>query len=88
MESRIYWLFAAALGAIAFTSLMLIRANRIVFHEMEQLSEQRSGLARKLITMQEEMFRSISRELHDEFGQMLTALGTMLSRTRRQYSPA
>lgn len=87
VENQIYWLFAAALGAIAFTSLMLIRANRIVFHEMEQLSEQRSGLARKLITMQEEMFRSISRELHDEFGQMLAALGTMLSRTRRQHCP-
>jgi len=87
VESRIYWLFAAALGAIAFTSLMLIRANRIIFHEMEQLSEQRSGLARKLITMQEEMFRSISRELHDDFGQMLTAVGTMLSRTRRQHCP-
>jgi signal transduction histidine kinase len=54
---------------------------------MEQLSEQRSSLARKLITMQEEMFRSISRELHDEFGQMLTAVGTMLSRTRRQHCP-
>ena len=66
---------------------MLIRANRIVFREMEQLSEQRSGLARKLITMQEEMFRSISRELHDEFGQMLTAVGAMLSRARRQHCP-
>jgi signal transduction histidine kinase len=88
VESRIYWFFAAALGAIAFTSLMLIRANRIVFREMELLSEQRSGLARKLITMQEEMFRSISRELHDEFGQMLTAVGAMLSRTRRQHCPA
>jgi len=87
VESQIYWLFAAALGAIALTSLMLIRANRIIFREMEQLSEQRSGLARKLITMQEEMFRSISRELHDEFGQMLTAVGAMLSRTRRQHCP-
>lgn len=87
VESQIYWLLAAALGAIAFTSLMLIRANRIVFREMEQLSEQRSGLARKLITMQEEMFRSISRELHDEFGQMLTAVGAMLSRARRQHCP-
>ena len=87
VEHQIYWLLAAALGAIAFTSLMLIRANRIVLHEMEQLSEQRSGLARKLITMQEEMFRSISRELHDEFGQMLTAVGAMLSRTRRQHCP-
>jgi len=87
VENRIYWLLAAALGAIAFTSLMLIRANRIVLREMEQLSEQRSGLARKLITMQEEMFRSISRELHDEFGQMLTAVGTMLGRARRQHCP-
>jgi signal transduction histidine kinase len=87
VESQIYWLFAAALGAIAFTSLMLIRANRTIFREIEQLSEQRSGLARKLITMQEEMFRSISRELHDEFGQMLTAIGTMLSRARRQHCP-
>lgn len=87
VESRIYWLLAAALAAIAFTSLMLIRANRIALQEMAQLSEQRSGLARKLITMQEEMFRSISRELHDEFGQMLTAVGTMLSRARRQHCP-
>src|ERR1019366_3175957 len=87
VESQIYWLFAAALGAIAFTSLMLIRANRTIFREIEQLSEQRSGLARKLITMQEEMFRSISRELHDEFGQMLTAVGAMLGRARPQHCP-
>ncbi|HEY3823384.1 MAG TPA: sensor histidine kinase [Bryobacteraceae bacterium] len=87
VENRIYWLLSIALAAIALTSLMLIRANRIVFHDMAQLSEQRSSLSRKLITMQEEMFRSISRELHDEFGQMLTAIGTMLSRTRRQYCP-
>jgi signal transduction histidine kinase len=87
VEGQIYWLFAAALGAIALTSLMLIRANRTIFRRMEQLSEQRSGLARKLITMQEEMFRSISRELHDEFGQMLTAVGAMLGRARRQHCP-
>lgn len=87
VENRIYWLLAAALAAIALTSLMLIRANRIGLREMEKLSEQRSGLARKLITMQEEMFRSISRELHDEFGQMLTAVGTMLSRAKRQHCP-
>jgi len=87
VERQIYRLFLAALLAIALTSLMLIRANRTIFREMEQLSEQRSGLARKLITMQEEMFRSISRELHDEFGQMLTAVGAMLGRARRQHCP-
>jgi signal transduction histidine kinase len=37
--------------------------------------------------MQENMFRSISRELHDEFGQILTAIGAMLQRTaRRDYA--
>ena len=34
--------------------------------------------------MQENTFRSISRELHDEFGQILTAIGAMLQRTDRQ----
>jgi signal transduction histidine kinase len=86
-ENHTYWLLSSTLGAIAFTSLMLIHANRIVLQEMALLSEQRSGLARKLITMQEEMFRSISRELHDEFGQTLTAVGAMLSRARRQHCP-
>lgn len=87
VERQIYWLLAAALSVIAFTSLLLIRTNRRIFFEIEQLSEQRSGLARKLISMQEEMFRSISRELHDEFGQMLTAIGAMLSRARKQNCP-
>lgn len=87
VERQIYWLIAAALICIAGTSLMLIEANRTVFHAMRALSDRRSALARKLITVQEEMFRSISRELHDEFGQMLTAIGTMLSRTRKLHCP-
>lgn len=88
VEQQIYWLLVAALTAISVTSLMLIRANRTIFQQIEQLSEQRSGLARKLITVQEELFRSISRELHDEFGQMLAAIGAMIARTRRRNFPA
>jgi len=34
--------------------------------------------------MQESTFRSISRELHDEFGQILTAVGVMLQRAQRR----
>jgi signal transduction histidine kinase len=34
--------------------------------------------------MQEDTFRSISRELHDEFGQILTAIGAMLARAQRR----
>src|ERR1700694_4220127 len=43
-------------------------------------SAQRSELAEKLISTQESTLRHISRELHDEFGQILTAVGAMLSR--------
>jgi len=87
VERQIYWLIAAALICITGTSLMLIRANRTVFQAMRALSDRRSALAQKLITVQEEMFRSISRELHDEFGQMLTAVGAMLARARKQHLP-
>jgi len=45
---------------------------------------QRSELAQKLISTQESTLRHISRELHDEFGQILTAVGAMLTRAGKQ----
>ncbi|HLJ40176.1 MAG TPA: sensor histidine kinase, partial [Candidatus Acidoferrales bacterium] len=42
--------------------------------------------AQKLISTQESTLRYISRELHDEFGQILTAIGSMLSRSEK-YAP-
>src|SRR5260370_24127262 len=47
---------------------------------MGGVSELRSDLGEKLISTQESTLRHISRELHDEFGQVLTAIGSMLSR--------
>jgi len=58
----------------------LIRSNRRLFAQLAALSEQRSELAQKLISTQESTLRHISRELHDEFGQILTAVGAMLTR--------
>lgn len=75
-----YVFFAGALTAILLTSLYLIYSNRRLFAELSTLSEQRSELAQKLISTQESTLRYISRELHDEFGQVLTAVGSMLSR--------
>jgi signal transduction histidine kinase len=69
------------------TSLYLIRSNRRLFDRLALLSGQRSDLARQLIGMQEEVLRSISRELHDEFGQILTAIGAMLSRAAKHDAP-
>ena len=87
VERNVYYFLAAALVIISVTSLYLIRSNRQLFERLELLSAQRSDLARKLITMQEEVLRSISRELHDEFGQILTAIGAMLTRAAKQEAP-
>jgi signal transduction histidine kinase len=54
-----------------------------MFNEVAAISERRSELAQQLISIQENTFRYIARELHDEFGQILTAMGSMLGRAGR-----
>jgi len=80
VQRQLYIFLAATLIAIVLTSLYLIRGNRQIFARLAELSEQRSDLAQKLISTQESTLRHISRELHDEFGQVLTAIGSMLGR--------
>jgi signal transduction histidine kinase len=84
VQRQVYWFLAATLAAIATTSLYLIRSNRRLFRELATLSDRRRELAQKLIAMRESTLREISRELHDEFGQILTAIGSMLGRAGRQ----
>jgi signal transduction histidine kinase len=84
VQRQVYLFFTATLIAILFTSLYLIRSNRRLFAQLETLSAQRSELAQKLIATQESTLRHISRELHDEFGQIVTAVGAMLTRAGNQ----
>jgi len=81
VQRQLYLFLAATLIAIVLTSLYLIRSNRQIFARLAELSEQRSDLAQKLISTQESTLRHISRELHDEFGQVLTAIGSLIRRT-------
>jgi len=81
VERNLYIFLAAMLLLLAAVSAYLIGYNRRVFDRVTALSDRRSELARQLIGMQESTFRSISRELHDDFGQILTAVGVMLTRT-------
>jgi signal transduction histidine kinase len=83
VQRQVYLFLTATLIAILFTSLYLIRSNRRLFAQLALLSEQRSELAQTLISTQESTLRYISRELHDEFGQILTAMGSMLGRAGR-----
>ncbi len=87
VERQIYIFLAAMLVTISLTSLYMIRSNRRIFDRLAVLSDHRSELARKLISVQEEIFHSISRELHDEFGQILTAIGAMLRRAEKKGLP-
>src|SRR5262250_1897832 len=80
VQRQVYVFLAATLFAILLNGLSLIRWNRRLFARLEEISERRSELAQKLIATQESTLRYISRELHDEFGQILTAIGSMLRR--------
>ena len=84
VQRQVYWFLAATLVAIAATSLYLIRANRRVLAELASLADERRGVAHQLIATREATLREISRELHDEFGQLLTAMGSMLGRASKQ----
>jgi signal transduction histidine kinase len=80
VQRQVYVFLGATLLAILLNGLSLIRWNRRLFARLAEISERRSELAQKLIATQESTLRYISRELHDEFGQVLTAVGSMLRR--------
>lgn len=80
VDRQVYIFLAGTIIVILVTSVYLVRSNRRVFAYVAALSAQRSELAQTLIATQESTLRSISRELHDEFGQILTAIGAMLRR--------
>ena len=83
VERNLYIFFALLVIVVSLTAAYLLQYNRRVFDQVTELSERRSELAQQLISSQESTFRSISRELHDDFGQILTAVGLMVQRTVR-----
>jgi signal transduction histidine kinase len=87
VQLQVYLFLTAILTAILLTSFYVMHSNRRLFTQLEVLAGQRSELAQKLIATQESTLRYISRELHDEFGQILTAMGSMLGRARNHAPP-
>ncbi len=84
VQKQVNWFLGGTLTAIVLTSLYLISANRRIFAELELLSERRREVAQQLIATREATLHHISRELHDELGQVLTAMGSMVGRAGRQ----
>lgn len=83
IERNAYIFLAASICVVGLVSLIVIRYNRSLFSRLSESSARRQELAWQLISTQETTFRAISRDLHDEFGQILTALGAMLRRAGR-----
>jgi signal transduction histidine kinase len=83
VQRQVYWSAAAVAITTLLTSLYLIRSNRRLFSEMAALSDARRDVAQRLITTREATFGEIARELHDDLGQVLTALGLMIGRAIR-----
>ena len=84
VERQVVGLLAATLLIIVSTGAWVIRANRRLFVATSALSNQRSDLIRRVLAARESDLQHVSRELHDEFGQILTAVGLMIGRAARQ----
>src|SRR5512144_350732 len=84
VRREILVLVSVLLVLMAVSGVWVISSNRKAFEEVRHLSAQLRALSWRTLDRQEQIQRSISRELHDDFGQVLTAVGTMLGRARRQ----
>jgi signal transduction histidine kinase len=80
----IYLLSAVLIAVTLIGGLLLVSATRRTFAALETVAAERRALSWRMLKMQEDLQTSFARELHDEFGQILTAMGTMLGRIRRR----
>lgn len=76
-------LVGALLVVTAAVGAWVVTSNRRAFREVAEVSEQLRTLSWRMLRVQEDVQRAISRELHDDFGQIVTAIGTLLGRARR-----
>ena len=73
------------------TGLYVFQASRRTFEKLRLLAEQLNDqsnqlrdLSWRLIDVQEQTLRRVARDLHDQFGQILTAVGLLLNRAGKK----
>jgi signal transduction histidine kinase len=81
---QIYWLMVILAAAVAVAGVLNIAAVRRAFEEVRTLSGQLRALSWRMLKLQEDVQTSMARELHDEFGQILTAITMLLGRVKRR----
>ncbi len=83
VEREIFILMAGLLVLVGVTGGYGILQTRRAFDDVRRLSRQLRGLSWRMMRLQEDLQENFSRELHDEFGQLLTAIGMLLARVKR-----
>jgi signal transduction histidine kinase len=84
VQRQLFLFVGATAVVVLLTSVYVIRTNRRLFARLASLSDERRELAQQLIAAREATLSEISRELHDELGQVLTAIGALVGRAMRQ----
>jgi two-component system, NarL family, sensor histidine kinase UhpB len=90
-DGSVHWIFgrATVVRDAAGTAIRVygtnadITARKRAEEELARRAQQQEALSRKLIEAQEAERRAVARELHDDFGQVLTALKLNLQRRDR-----
>jgi signal transduction histidine kinase len=85
---EIYLLMGVLLAAVAIAGVLNIMSTRRAFNDVQQISAQLRALTWRMLRLQEDMQTAMARELHDEFGQILTAMNMLVGRAKRQLEAA
>jgi signal transduction histidine kinase len=83
VDRQILWLNVGLVTALLVAGGTVVLSVRRSIIALQQVSAERRALSWRMIRLQEDVQAGLARELHDEFGQVLTALGFGLSRTRK-----
>ncbi len=83
VRRQILWTAVGLVVALLAAGAIVVRAVHRSIVALERESAARRALSWQMIRLQEDVQAGLARELHDEFGQVLTALGFGLSRTKR-----
>lgn len=81
------WLFAACVGLSFLCATWAVRASAGLFSKLRHQASELSRLQYQFIETQEETARRFSHELHDELGQVMTAVKANLAALREGNDP-
>ncbi len=82
------WLFAACVGLSFASATWAVRASAGLFSKLQAQAGELSRLQYQFIETQEETARRFSHELHDELGQVMTAVKANLAALKDRPDPA